>query len=53
MGCPRAETERDALDGAARVDGFEIAHEHDVADPRRRLARSLYCRQAHAPDLRD
>jgi hypothetical protein len=42
IGLPGAEPEHDALGRAACVDGFEIAHNHDVADPRRRLARSLY-----------
>src|SRR5215813_8196107 len=53
MGRPGAEPQHDALGRAARVDGFEIAHEHEITDPRRRLARRPYGWQTHAPDLRD
>src|SRR5262245_41158377 len=48
-----AETQQHALGRTAAVDGLEIAHQHDVPDLRRRLARSPYRRQAPALDRID
>src|SRR5258705_9678747 len=53
MGRSRAEAEHDALGQAARVHGFEIAHDHDVTVQRPRLAGRLHRRQSHALDVRD